>query len=68
MNVKYGWPTLSFELIIILCFRERKRIIERESENFHKKIERIFKGNFGESGWLFWGSFLEKFNWFSRLG
>ena len=31
-----------------------------------QKIERIFKGNFEESGWLFWGSFFAKFNWFFK--
>ena len=67
MNVKKGWPTLSIELLIILHFRKRKGVLERESENF-TKIERIFKGNFEKSGWLFGGAFWQSLFGFSRLG
>ena len=68
MNVKKGWPTLLIELLFILHFRERKGVLERENENFTKKIERIFKGNFEESGWLFGGAFWQSLIGFSRLG
>ena len=62
MNVKYGWPTLSFELHIILYFRERKGILERESENFTKKMKEfskeILRKVAGFFGGVFWKSLI----------
>ena len=47
-----------------MCFTERKGILERESENFTKKLKEFSKENLRKVA--VWGSFLAKFNWFFK--
>ena len=65
--LKGGGRHFQFNFSPYCILRERKRVLERESENF-TKIERIFKGKFEESNQQFGGVFLARSNWFFKLG
>ena len=65
--LKRGGRLFQFNFSPYCIFRERKGVLERESENF-TKIQRNFKKKIEESGQLFRGAFWQGLIGFSKLG